>query len=176
MTQREFLQLVAENYPGIEARLPFYCSCYSPCFPTPQPISPSATPTYAFLTASTPLTAVAGNGIAFTVRNTSGDIFVSGDTITLHTPGVYAVTYNLNLPYATTLSTQLTLQLNGARVAGTQVHVNKTDAASSNTVFGQAILTVPTAPATLRLISSAAINIPVESNADILATMNIIRL
>ena len=70
----------------------------------------------------------------------------------------------------------LNLSLNGTPVAGTQIRVNKTDTTSPHTVYGQAILTVASAPAALQLITSADVNLTVETGTDILGSLVVVKL
>ena len=174
MTQREFLQLIAENYPGIASSLPFYCSCYSPCLP--QPVIPQNLSSYGYFTASGTLAVTAGGAVPFTAQNLSGDVTVSGSDIALQQPGAYLVTYTLNIPSSATVNTVLNLSLNGTPVAGTQTRVGKIGTTYLHTVYGQAIVTVTSVPAILQLISSAAINLTVETSTDLIGSLVVIKL
>lgn len=177
MTQREFLQLVAENYPGIESVLPFYCSCHSHCLPTPTPpVTPNCKQVYGSFVAQGTLNTQAGNAINFTTQNALGPISISNGAITLQCPGTYLVTYSLNLPTSSTLTTTLNLAVGGTPVAGTQVAVNKTDTNSSSTVYGQAIINVCNVPTTLQLNTSNAINLTGDYTNDVLGSLNVVKL
>lgn len=179
MTQQEFLQIIAQNYPGIIRALPFYCACPPESLMTPPapnpPSPPAAIPSYGYLTAIGTMSTATG-GINFAAQNVSGDISIAEDSIILQHPGAYDVTYTINLPAGAALNTVLNLQLNGQVIPGSQVRVNKTNRAAPNTVYGHAVITVNTVPAALRLLSSTAIDLAADNGTDVLASLKIVRI
>ena len=180
MTQQEFLQIIAQNYPGIIRVLPFHCACPLENLTMPPapnlPPPPASDPACGYFTAIGTMSTAAGGGINFVAQNVSGDISIAEDSIILQHPGAYDVTYTINLPAGAALNTVLNLQLNGQMIPGSQVRVNKTNRAAPNTVYGHAVITVNTVPAALRLLSSTAIDLAADNSADVLASLKIVRI
>ena len=135
-------------------------SCCKPCCPPPHQ-SERELMAYALyyqtnlLSNSAPFDGVALPEVA---AQSNGDFYSDGSTFQILKPGVYLVTYVINIPAAVAVNTTFALQVNRQNMASTVRAVAKTATDTPHTVTAQAILEAD-APIALRLSSSSLITI-----------------
>ncbi|MDO4541412.1 MAG: hypothetical protein Q4C00_01095, partial [Bacillota bacterium] len=115
-------------------------------------------------------------GIPFTGENHyPNDAFVvDGALVTIAQPGTYYISFNVNIPAADLINTNIVLQANNANVADTYIPLEKSDTGENEHLSGNTILTT-TDITVLRLSSSSTINITADAQYT-LAKMTIIRI
>lgn len=131
---------------------------------------------YAFYYQLETVTAAANDGIDFplTAAESVGDFLSDGNQIQILQPGVYHITYAINIPAETALTTTFALQSNRQNVAGTERVIAKTGVDTPTAVTAETILTVCT-PVSIRVISTAATTITGEED-EVLASLYIEQL
>lgn len=97
-------------------------------------------------------------GLVFENYDNSKGFCYSSNTITIFTPGVYAVNYTVYVPEGISLNTSFFLQENGINVPPSVIYVNHTADDPPITYSGQALIEVGCSPVRLRLSSSEIIN------------------
>jgi len=122
------------------------------------------------------VTTAANDGIDFplTAAESAGDFLSDGNQIQILQPGVYHITYAINIPAETALTTTFALQANRQNVAGTERVIAKTGVDTPITAAAETILTVCT-PVSIRVVSSAAIALVGEAD-EVLASLFIEQL
>lgn len=97
-------------------------------------------------------------GLVFQNYNNSKGFCYSNNSISIFTPGIYAVSYNVYVPEGIALNTSFFLQADGVNVPSSVVYVNHTADDPSITYSGQALIEAGCSPVSLRLSSSEIIN------------------
>ena len=122
------------------------------------------------------LTVAANDGIDFplTTAESAGDFLSDGNQVQILQPGVYHISYRINIPAETTVTTTFALQANRQNVAGTERAIAKTGVDTPTTVTAETILTVCT-PVSIRVISTAAVTIIGEED-EVLASLYVKQL
>ena len=122
------------------------------------------------------LTVAANDGIDFplTAAESAGDFLSDGNQVQILQPGVYHISYRINIPAETTVTTTFALQANRQNVAGTERAIAKTGVDTPTTVTAETILTVCT-PVSIRVISTTAVTIIGEED-EVLASLLIEQL
>ena len=122
------------------------------------------------------LTVAANDGIDFplTAAESAGDFLSDGNQVQILQPGVYHISYRINIPAETTVTTTFALQANRQNVAGTERAIAKTGVDTPTTVTTETILTVCT-PVSIRVISTTAVTIIGEED-EVLASLLIEQL
>ena len=122
------------------------------------------------------LTVAANDGIDFplTTAESAGDFLSDGNQVQILQPGVYHISYRINIPAETTVTTTFALQANRQNVAGTERAIAKTGVDTPTTVTAETILTVCT-PVSIRVISTTAVTIIGEED-EVLASLLIEQL
>ena len=122
------------------------------------------------------LTVAANDGIDFplTAAESAGDFLSDGNQVQILQPGVYHISYRINIPAETTVTTTFALQANRQNVAGTERAIAKTGVDTPTTVTAETILTVCT-PVSIRVISTTAVTIIGEED-EVLASLFIEQL
>ena len=122
------------------------------------------------------LTVAANDGIDFplTAAESAGDFLSDGNQVQILQPGVYHISYRINIPAETTVTTTFALQANRQNVAGTERAIAKTGVDTPTTVTTETILTVCT-PVSIRVISTAAVTIIGEED-EVLASLYVKQL
>lgn len=115
-----------------------------------------------------------GITLSETAAETFGDFFSDGSTFQILKPGVYLVTYIVNIPAAATLNTTFALQVNRQDVASTVRVIAKTSIDTPHTVTAQAIIEA-SAPIALRLSSSSQLTIT-GAATETMASLSIVQL
>ena len=117
------------------------------------------------------ITAAANDGIdsPLTAAESAGDFLSDGNQVQILQPGVYHISYIINIPAETTLTTTFALQANRQNAAGTERAIAKTGADTPTTVTAETILTVCT-PVSIRVISTAAVTITGDED-EVLASL-----
>lgn len=114
-------------------------------------------------------------GLVFQNYNNSKGFCYNNNVITMFTPGVYMVSYNVYVPEGIALNTTFALQENGVNVPPSVVYVNHTADDPSITYSGQALIEVGCSPVSLALTSSEIINYS-TFDASALASLTIYRI
>ncbi len=122
------------------------------------------------------ITVAANDGIDFplTAAESAGDFLSDGNQVQILQPGVYHISYIINIPAETTVTTTFALQANRQNVAGTERAIAKTGVDTPTTIITETILTVCT-PVSIRVISTAAVTIIGEED-EVLASLYIQQL
>ena len=122
------------------------------------------------------LTVAANDGIDFplTAAVSSGDFLSDGNQVQILQPGVYQITYMINIPAETTITSTFSLQVNRQTVAGTERVIAKTGVDTPTTAIAQTIITVCN-PVSIRVLSTAAITLTGEED-EVLASLYIQQL
>ena len=122
------------------------------------------------------LTVAANDGIDFplTAAESAGDFLSDGNQVQILQPGVYYISYIVNVPAETTLTTTFALQANRQNVSGTERAIAKTGVDTPTTVTAATILTVCT-PVSIRVTSTTATTITGEED-EVLASLFIEQL
>lgn len=122
------------------------------------------------------LTVAANDGIDFplTAAESAGDFLSDGNQVQILQPGVYHISYRINIPAETTVTTTFALQANRQNVTGTERAIAKTGVDTPTTVTAETILTVCT-PVSIRVISTTAVTIIGEED-EVLASLLIEQL
>ena len=122
------------------------------------------------------LTVAANDGIDFplTAAESAGDFLSDGNQVQILQPGVYHISYRINIPAETTVTTTFALQANRQNVTGTERAIAKTGVDTPTTVTAETILTVCT-PVSIRVISTTAVTIIGEED-EVLASLFIEQL
>ena len=122
------------------------------------------------------ITAAANDGIDFplTAAESTGDFLSDGNQVQILQPGVYHISYIINIPAETTLTTTFALQANRQNIPGTERAIAKTGADTPATVIAETILTV-CSPISIRVVSTAAATITGEED-EVLASLYIEQL
>lgn len=122
------------------------------------------------------ITVTANDSIDFplTAAESTGDFLSDGNQVQILRPGVYYVSYVINIPAETTLTSTFALQTNRQNVLGTERAIAKTGVDTPTTVTAETILTVCT-PISVRVTSTAAVTIIGEED-EVLASLFIKQL
>lgn len=122
------------------------------------------------------ITVAANDGIDFplTAAESTGDFLSDGNQVQILQPGVYHISYIINIPAETAVTTTFALQANRQNVTGTERVIAKTGVDTPTAVTAETILTVCT-PVSIRVISTAAITITGEED-EVLASLYIEQL
>ena len=122
------------------------------------------------------LTVAANDGIDFplTAAESAGDFLSDGNQVQILQPGVYHISYRINIPAETTVTTTFALQANRQNVTGTERAIAKTGVDTPTTVTAETILTVCT-PVSIRVISTTAVTIIGEED-EVLASLYVKQL
>ena len=122
------------------------------------------------------ITVAANDGIdlPLTAAESAGDFLSDGNQVQILQPGVYHISYRINIPAETTVTTTFALQANRQNVAGTERAIAKTGVDTPTTVTAETILTVCT-PVSIRVISTTAVTIIGEED-EVLASLLIEQL
>ena len=122
------------------------------------------------------LTVAANDGIDFplTAAESAGDFLSDGNQVQILQPGVYHISYRINIPAETTVTTTFALQANRQNVTGTERAIAKTGVDTPTTVTAETILTVCT-PVSIRVISTTTVTIIGEED-EVLASLLIEQL
>ncbi len=128
---------------------------------------------FAFLTQTDAYALPAGAPVPFTGTAVIGEgfEFVNG-ALRIENPGLYRLSYSLNIPSGSTVTSTFVIQANGVNVPGTQQSVSHTSGSPAVTVNAQAFIEV-TEPVTLTLISTSAVAITPGVSGDTLASLMI---
>ena len=157
-----------------------YCnkSCCTPTNPNnTQPNHPASNGlAYALYYQLDALTVAANDGIDFplTAAESTGDFLSNGNQIQILQPGVYQITYIINIPAETTLTSTFSLQMNRQNVPGTERVIAKTGVDTPTTAIAQTIITVCN-PVSIRVLSTAAVDVTGEED-EVLASLFIQQL
>lgn len=122
------------------------------------------------------ITVAANDGINFplTAAESTNDFLSDGNQVQIFQPGVYHVSYIVNVPAETTLTTTLALQANRQNISGTKRTIAKTGTDMPITVTAETILTVCN-PISIRVASTAAIAVTGEED-EVMASLLIQQL
>lgn len=103
------------------------------------------------------ITVAANDGINFplTAAESTNDFLSDGNQVQICQPGVYHISYQVNVPAETTLTTTFALQANRQNVTGTERAIAKTGTDTPLPVSAEIILTVCN-PISIRVVSSTA--------------------
>ena len=87
------------------------------------------------------LTVAANDGIDFplTAAESAGDFLSDGNQVQILQPGVYHISYRINIPAETTVTTTIALQANRQNVTGTERAIAKTGVDTPTTVTAETI-------------------------------------
>ena len=131
---------------------------------------------YALYYQTDTLTVAANDGIDFplTAAESTGDFLSDGNQIQILQPGVYQITYIINIPTETAVTTTFALQVNRQNVPSTERAIAKTGVDTPSTVIAQTIITVCN-PVSIRVLSTAAVDLVGEED-DVLASLYIQQL
>jgi hypothetical protein len=119
-------------------------------------------------------TACDGITLSEVAAESCGDFCTDGNTFQIRKPGVYLVTYVINIPSTMAVNTTFALQVNRQNVASTVRPVVKVATDSTLSITAQAILAVST-PVTLRIASSSLITVT-GAATETMASLSIIQL
>ena len=122
------------------------------------------------------ITVAANDGIDFplTAAESAGDFLSDGSQVQILQPGIYHISYIVNIPAEATLTTTFALQANRQNIAGTERAIAKTGVDTPTTVTAETILTVCT-PISIRVISTAAVTFAGDED-EVLASLYIEQL
>lgn len=122
------------------------------------------------------ITVAANDGIDFplTAAESAGDFLSDGNQVQILQPGVYYISYTVNIPADTALTTTLALQANRQNVAGTERALTQVTTAASTSAAAETILTV-CSPVSIRVVSTSALTITGEED-EVLASLYIQQL
>ena len=122
------------------------------------------------------ITVAANDGIDFplTAAESTGDFLSDGNQVQILQPGVYHISYIINIPAETAKTTTFALKANRQNVTGTERVIAKTGVDTPITAAAETILTVCT-PISIRVVSSAAIALAGEED-EVLASLFIEQL
>lgn len=115
-----------------------------------------------------------GIDLSETAAESFGDFYSDGNTFQILKPGVYWVSYTINIPSAVAANTTFALQANRQNIAGTVRPVSKTATDTPHTITAQTIIDTTT-PLALRLSSSSLITIT-GAATETVASLTIIQL
>lgn len=135
-------------------------SCCKPNCPQPQPM-PTGCMAYALYHQNNILSNNApfdGIALSETAAESFGDFYSDGSSFQILKPGVYLISYIVNIPAAVAVNTTFALQVNRQNVPSTVRNVAKIATDTPHTITAQAILETNT-PVALRLSSSSLLTI-----------------
>lgn len=115
-----------------------------------------------------------GINLSEVTAQSCGDFYSDGSTFQILKPGVYLITYIVNIPATVAVNTTFALQANRQNVPGTVRPVTKTATDAPYTAVAQTILEA-NAPVALRLSSSTQVTIT-GAATETMASLSIYRL
>ena len=126
------------NYPYYTGPCPSVGCSYYPDYPTESVPMGAIGSFYAV----GPVTVAAGGAVPLTAGTVNSCVFtLNGSNVTIRQPGTYRATYTVNVPADTAASTTMTLNLNGAAIAGSGVDVETAAGTTTASFTGQAVFT-----------------------------------
>lgn len=133
-------------------------------------------PFYAYLTQTAAVNIAAETPIPFTGVNLISDGFeLENGLLMLPCPGVYMVNYRVRIPLSSTVNTSFVVRVDGVDIAGTQQSVVHNPGFPPATLSAQAIFEISEGAA-VGLYTTAALDLPVSTGGDPVATMTIVAL
>ena len=135
-------------------------SCCKPNCPQSQPM-PTGGMAYALYHQNNILSNNApfdGIAVSETAAESFGDFYSDGSSFQILKPGVYLISYIVNIPAAVAVNTTFALQVNRQNVPSTVRNVAKTATDTPHTITAQTIVETNT-PVALRLSSSSLLTI-----------------
>lgn len=131
------------NYPYYTGPCPSAgCGCYPGDYPPPIVPEPAPMGAIGSFYAVGPVTVAAGGAVPLTAGTVNSCVFtLNGSNVTIRQPGTYRATYTVNVPADTAATTTMTLNLNGAAIAGSGVDVETAAGATTASFTGQAVFT-----------------------------------
>lgn len=151
--------------------------CKPNCPPPCPPPCPSEQMAYALYYQTNLLSNSApydGIDLSETAAESFGDFYSDGNSFQILKPGVYLVTYIINVPSAIAVNTTFALQANRQNIASTVRPVSKTATDTPHTITAQAIIDT-NAPVALRLSSSSLITVT-GAATETVASLSIVQL
>lgn len=116
-----------------------------------------------------------GGAIPFSGASTSNGIFQEDGELTVDAAGVYMVTLSVTVPANTTLSTLLTIRLNGNTVSGGTLTIDKTTTDAPLQTSAQVIVSA-CAGDRITVNTSQALNLTADSAGGQIAALTILRI
>ncbi len=128
---------------------------------------------FAFLTQTDTLDLSAGGHIPFSGTTVIGEGFqLDAGVLRVELPGVYHLSYTINIPSNADVATTFVVQAGGQDVAGTQQSITHVAGMTSATVSGSAIFEA-TEQVDIALVSLQALTMTPDVAGDTLATLTI---
>lgn len=115
-----------------------------------------------------------GIDLSETAAESFGDFYSDGNTFQILKPGIYWISYIINIPSAIAANTTFALQANRQNIASTVRPVSKTATDTPHTITAQTILET-SSPVALRLSSSSLVTIT-GAATETVASLSIIQL
>ena len=131
------------NYPYYTGPCPSVgCGCYPGDYPPPIVPEPAPMGAIGSFYAVGPVTVAAGGAVPLTAGTVNPCVFtLNGSNVTIRQPGTYRATYTVNVPADIAAGTTMTLNLNGAAIAGSGVNIETAAGTSTSSYTGQAVFT-----------------------------------
>lgn len=157
---------------------PYYCGSCGPvdsggcgggcsCFPPMD--------AYGFFTQLGSLSVGAGGMVPFNGNSTAEGICKDGGELALNVGGVYLVLLNVSLPENTTVTSELSVRLNGVRATGGTVTLNGSSTTPASQTGAQTVITA-NAGSVLTVTSSGTIDLNTGDSSGAIVTLTLVKI